>query len=145
MIFSKNSFKTLFHYQEDLSIHGLVGGSGSSDFFGKCPKIPVWLTHSILLFARCQTASGQLSLLICFIPASPFLSCQEGVNNGLLSVGLKNYLSVHSLQHVHVFQPLLSTMYTALYPGQFALSELPEEAWNRVRQRSVNFPDKLDR
>lgn len=39
MIFSKNSFKTLFHCQEDLSIHGLVGPPVPP--FGKCAKIPV--------------------------------------------------------------------------------------------------------
>ena len=49
MICRKNSFKTLFHCQEELSIHGLVGQPVLT--FGKCPKIPVWLTHTILLFA----------------------------------------------------------------------------------------------
>ena len=37
IIFSKNSFKTLFHCQEELSIHGLVGQTVLT--FGKCPKI----------------------------------------------------------------------------------------------------------
>ena len=44
IIFSKNSFKTLFHCQEELSIHGLVGQTVLT--FGKCPKIHPCVAYS---------------------------------------------------------------------------------------------------
>lgn len=44
IIFSKSSFKTLFHCQEELSIHGLVGQTVLT--FGKCPKIHPCVAYS---------------------------------------------------------------------------------------------------